>query len=137
MEICAEPRVGGHSACNISNEMKAQTAALGLRVNSGWAAAVLLRAPARSQRLSDIRQIDLSDPRLPETRRPYHAAMGKLDTDATQIERRTRVVRRVAQQSVTTLLASYRQEGLTVSRAVLMIGSEIDPHSIANPHIRA
>ena len=117
--------------------MKAQTAALGFRVKSGWAAAVLLSGPASSPRLSNVRRIDLSDPRLPETRQPYHAAMGKLETDTTQIERRTRVVRRVAQQSITKLLASYRQEGHTVRRAILVIGSEILPDSIANPHIRA
>jgi hypothetical protein len=57
--------------------VKTETAALGFRVKSGWAAAVLLSGPVRSPRLCDNRAIDLSDARFPETRQPYHAAMGK------------------------------------------------------------
>ena len=117
--------------------MKPQPAALGFRVKSGWAAAVLLTGPARSPQLGDVRRIDLSDPRLPETRQPYHAAMGKLETNTTKINRRVRVVRGVAQQSIATLLAGYREKGYAISRAALVVGSQIDPASIANPHIRA
>jgi len=117
--------------------MKAQTAALGLRVKSGWAAAVLLNGPASSPRLSDVRRIDLSDPRLPETRQPYHAAMGKLETDVRKVNRRVDAVRRIAEKSIATLLASYRQKLYAVRRAVLVAGSQLNPASIANPHIRA
>ena len=117
--------------------MKPQTAALGFRVKSGWAAAVLLTGPTRSPQLCDVRRIDLSDPRLPETRQPYHAAMGKLETDTTKINRRVSVVRSIAQQSIATLLASYRQKGYAIRRAALVVGSQVDPDSIANSHIRA
>jgi hypothetical protein len=117
--------------------MKPQTAALGLRVKSGWAAGVLLTGPTRSPQLRDIRRIDLSDRRLPETRQPYHAAMGKLETDTTKINRRVRVVRSIAQQSITTLIAGYRRNGYAITRAALVVGSQLDPVSIANPHIRA
>jgi hypothetical protein len=117
--------------------MKPQTAALGFRVKSGWAAAVLLTGPTRSPQLCDVRRIDLSDPRLPETRQPYHAAMGKLETDTTKINRRVSVVRSIAQQSLATLLASYRQKGYAIRRAALVVGSQVDPDSIANSHIRA
>lgn len=117
--------------------MKPQPAALGFRVKSGWAAAVLLTGPTRSPQLCDVRRIDLSDPRLPETRQPYHAAMGKLETDTTKIKRRVSVVRSIAQQSIATLLASYRQKGYAIRRAALVVGSQVDPDSIANAHIRA
>ena len=117
--------------------MKPQPAALGFRVKSGWAAAVLLTGSARSPQLCDVRRIDLSDPRLAETRQPYHAAMGKLETDTTKINRRVSVVRRIAQQSIATLLASYRQKGYRIRRAALVVGSQVDPDSIANDHIRA
>ena len=117
--------------------MKPQPAALGFRVKSGWAAAVLLTGPTRSPQLCDVRRIDLSDPRLPETRQPYHAAMGKLETDTTKINRRVSVVRSIAQQSIATLLASYRQKGYAIRRAALVVGSQVDPDSIANSHIRA
>lgn len=117
--------------------MKPRAAALGFRVKSGWAAAVLLTGPARSPRLCDARWIDLSDPQLPETRQPYHAAMGKLETDKKKINQRAHVVRCIAEQSIATLLASHRQDGYTIRRAALVVGSQVDPDSIANPHIRA
>jgi hypothetical protein len=117
--------------------MKPQTAALGFRVKSGWAAAVLLKGSARSPQVCDVRHIDLSDARLPETKQPYHAAMGKLETDTSKIDQRVQVVRRIAQKSIATLLSSHRQNGYRVRRAALVVGSEIDPASITNPHIRA
>src|SRR5436309_14303381 len=100
MEIFTRPGMGSDSSCDISNQMKPQPAALGFRVKSGWAAAVLLMGPARSPQLCDIRRIDLSDPQLPETRQPYHAAMGKLETNTTKIKRPVRLERGVAQQSI-------------------------------------
>jgi hypothetical protein len=117
--------------------MKPQTAALGFRVKSGWAAAVLLTGSARSPQLCDVQRIDFSDPQLPETRQPYHAAMGKLETDARKINRRVRVVRSIAQRSIATLLDGYRQNGYSIRRAALVVGSRIEPTSVANPHIRA
>jgi len=117
--------------------MKLQPAALGFRVKSGWAAAALLTGPARSPQLCDVRGIDLTDPRLPETRQPYHAAMGKLETDTTKINQRVSVVGSIAQQSIATLLAAYRGNGYAISRAALVVGSQVDPDSIANAHIRA
>ncbi len=112
-------------------------AALGFRVKSGWAAAVLLTGSARSPRVCDVQRIDLSDPQVPETRQPYHAAMGKLETDPRKIDRRVRVVRSIAQRSVAKLLDGYRQNGYSIRRAALVVGSRIDPASIANLHIRA
>ena len=58
---------------------KTQTAGLGFRVKSGWAAVVLLTGTQDSAQLSGVGRIELCDPRLPETRQPHHASMGKLD----------------------------------------------------------
>src|SRR6266487_6567613 len=134
MEIFTRPGMGSDSSCDISNQMKPQPAALGFRVKSEWAAAVLLTGPARSPQLCDVRRIDLSNPRLPETQQPYHAAMGKLETDTTTINRRVRAVRSIAQRSIATLLAGYRQKGYVIGRAALVVGSQVDPDSIANAH---
>ena len=124
------------SSSDISDKMKSR-AALGFRVKSGWAAAVMLKGSARSPQLCDVQRIDLFDPQLPETRQPYHAAMGKLETDPRKIDRRVVVVRSIAQRSIATLLAGYRQNGYSIRRAALVVGSRIDPASVANPHIRA
>jgi hypothetical protein len=122
---------------DIPNEMKPQTAALGFRVKSGWAAAVLLKGAARSPQLCDVQRIDLSDPRFPETRQPYHAAMGRLETDTKKINRRVDAVRRITEKSIAKLLTGYRQQNFRIKRAALVVGSKIDPASVANPHIRA
>jgi hypothetical protein len=63
--------------------------------------------------------------------------MGKLETDSTKLNERERVVRSVSQQSLTKLLKRYQQKGFQIKRAALVVGSEIDPANIANPHIRA
>jgi hypothetical protein len=117
--------------------MKPQTAALGFRVKSGWAAAVLLKGTTGSPQLCDVQQIDLSDPQLPETRQPYHAAMGKLETDTRRINRRVDVVRRTTEKSIAKLLAGCQQQNFKIRRAALVVGSQIDPSLVANAHIRA
>jgi hypothetical protein len=129
--------MGSDGSCHISKQVKAEIAGIGFRVKSGWAAVVLLTGPVRSPHVHDVGRIDLSDPRHPETRQPYHAAMGKLEVDRATVNQRVRVVRRVTQESIRTLLASYHGGGYTIRRASLVVGSQIDPVSIPNPHIRA
>jgi hypothetical protein len=137
VEIRPRPGLGSYSASYVSKQVKAETAALGLRVKSGWAAVVLLSDAVDSPRLCDNRVIDLSDPRFPETRQPYHAATGKLEADAKKIKRRTDIVQGATEQSITKLLADYRRKGYVITRASLLVGSQLDPATIANPHIRA
>jgi len=129
--------MGRDGSCYISKQVNAETAALGIRVKSGWAAVVLVTGPIGSPALRDNRVIDLSDPRFPETRQPYHAAFGQLETDATKTNRRTDIVQGVTQQSITKLLADYKRKGYSITRAALVVGSQLDPATIANPHIRA
>ncbi|PYK38146.1 MAG: hypothetical protein DME49_08975 [Verrucomicrobia bacterium] len=117
--------------------MKATQAALGFRVKSGWAVAILMSGSVRSPHLCDSRVINLSDPCDPATRQPYHAAMGLLETNATKLKRRTQSVRRTTEQSVVDLLQRYIDNDYKIRFAGLVVGSVIDPRSIANPHIRA
>ncbi len=128
--------MASYSPGDVQNKVT-QTAALGFRVKSGWAVVVLLTRPGDAPQLADVNRVELSDPRLLETRQPYHARMGKLETDSRIVNRRERLVRRIAQQSLGTLLTGYRQKGYRIRRAVLVVGSQIDPTIIANPHIRA
>jgi hypothetical protein len=112
-------------------------AAVGLRVKSGWAAAVLLVGPVQRPQALGRRIVELSDPEVPESKQPYHAAMGLLEEDEAKIRHRTKIVQRVAARSVTDLLDDFRAAGHQVCRAGLVVGSQIDPAAIANPHIRA
>jgi hypothetical protein len=137
MEICSGPGGRRDGAGHFSRQVNSENAALGFRVKSGWPAVVLLTGSTGSPQVRDSRLLDLSDPRLAETRQPYHAAMGKVETDTRTVNRRVRVVRSIAQQSISTLFAGYRQKGYRIRRATLVVGSQVYPASIANPHIRA
>ena len=129
--------MGSDGSRYISKQVKTEAAAPGFRIKSGWATAVLLTGPIGSPALRDNRTIDLSDPRVPETRQPYHATFGQLETDAKKTTRRARIVHRITTQSITDLLSDYRGKGYSITRASLVIGSQLNPASIANPHIRA
>lgn len=116
---------------------KANQAALGFRVKSGWAAAVLLVGPRDAPTALDRRIVELCDAEVAETKQPYHAAMGLLEEDRVKIERRTGLIRKVAIRSVAALLDNCRAAGHQPGSAGLVVGSLTDPSSIANPHIRA
>jgi len=117
--------------------MTAGRATLGFRVKSGWAISILIGGSVRWPHLCDSQVINLSDPRNPETRQPYHAAMGLLETNASKLERRMQSIRRATEKSVVDLLNRCTHNGYAIRRAALVVGSVIDPESIANPHIRA
>ena len=117
--------------------MTAGRATLGFRVKSGWAVSVLISGSAHSPQLCESEPINLSDPRNPEMRQPYHAAMGVLETETTKLKRRMQSVRQATEKSVVDLLKRCTDRGYKVRRAALVVGSVIDPASIANPHIRA
>lgn len=112
-------------------------ATLGFRVKSGWAAAVLLSGPVDSPLLLDRRAVQLCDPAVPESKQPYHASMGILQTDEKKIERLRKVIVKAAQKSVTEWMKDLQNDGRRVRRANLVVGSVIDPARIANDHIRA
>ena len=113
-------------------------AALGCRVKSGWATAVLVEGPARSPRVVDRRVIELSDAHVPRSRQPYHAVRDAPYSEAAQLERYLRrLVERVTKRSLLALLAEYRRQGRRVRRVALVVGSLIDPARIGNDHIRA
>ncbi len=118
-------------------KMKRSRSALGFRVKSGWAVAILIDGSVESPHVSDNRVIGLSDPQDPATRQPYHAAMGTFETNAAKLKRRTQSVNRMVKKAVADLLQQHTDKGYTIRRAGLVVGSQIDPDSIANPHIRA
>lgn len=117
--------------------MPVQRTALGLRIKSGWAMAVLVSGPARSPSVLDRRRIELSDPARPRTRQPYHAGFGTAQTSQAVIARLARIIERSATRSLRELVREYARSGLRPGSAGLVVGSVIDPNRIGNPHIRA
>src|SRR5256886_9728156 len=117
--------------------MSAQ-AAVGFRVKSGWATAVLLVGPARAPRVADRRVIELSDPAVPTSRQPYHAVMDAAPARGAKLERRLRsVVARITRRSVRRLLHEDRRTGHPGRRVALVVRRDIDPARIADDHNRA
>jgi hypothetical protein len=111
--------------------------AVGFRVKSGLAIAVLVAGPVRSPRALDRRVVELCDPDLPASRQPYHASMGTLQTDEAKVDTLRKAITRAAGRSVTALMRDYRKAGHDVRSAGLVAGSLVDPATITNPHIRA
>ena len=111
-------------------------AAVGFTVKSGWAAVVLLAGPPKSPRVADSRRIDLSDPVIPESRQPYHAGFGTARGEGSELSRLLHSVRRFGSKSVTALIRQYKKAGYQLAGAGVVVGSLIDPQTIANDHIR-
>jgi hypothetical protein len=111
--------------------------ALGFRIKSGWATAVLLSGPAGVPRVLDRRRVELSDPADSALRQPYHEAMGVALTDTVTLSRRISAIERYSRHSLSRVVAEYRKLARHLAGAGLVIGSDADPERIANQHIRA
>jgi hypothetical protein len=98
---------------------------------------VLLSGPLTAPRVLGRRRIELSDPTIPETVQPYHAGFGTERTDAVAIRRLSQIVARCAQRSLAELLRTYHAMGYHPRRLGIVVGSLVDPASIANQHVRA
>lgn len=112
-------------------------AALGFRVKSGWATAVLLAGPAGAPTVTERSQVALSDPALPHSRQPYHAETGVAQTDSAVLAGLIEIVQRCARRSVAQLLDRHRAAGYRLLGAGIVVGSDAPPEGITNPHIRA
>jgi hypothetical protein len=113
------------------------TAALGLRIKSGWAMAALLGGPSEAPRLLDRCKVDLSDPADPELRQPYHAARGVGLAEGDTLARRLQAIEDFSQQSLSRMVGEYERAGNALCGAGLVVGSDVDPARIGNQHIRA
>ena len=111
--------------------------AVGVRVKSGWAAAVVLGGPPGSPQVLDSFTLNLSDAAVPATRQPYHAGMGVAQTNTARLGRLIKRVERCARRSVAQLVRTCRANGRRIRGVGIVVGSDIDPQRIANPHIRA
>ena len=106
--------------------------AIGFRIKSGYAIAIVLAGPPESPTVVARRIVELSDPAVAATKQPYHDGFGTEHADPREVARRITIVERCAKQSVASLVADTH-----ASHAALVVGSVIDPQQVGNPHIRA
>jgi hypothetical protein len=112
--------------------------ALGFRVKSGYAIAVVLRGSPSAPEVVSRHVVQLSDPDVAETRQPYHRGFYTQEEDTRKIARLVKIVERCATRSVTALIEELRRAPRHGRfRAALVVGSVIDPMEVGNPHIRA
>lgn len=118
--------------------MSAEPAAIGLRVKTGRAIAVLLAGSAAEPRILARREIALADPALPETRFPYHAALELPEREGAAVVARLRKrIEALAVAAVAELAAELRAAKLRPAGVGLVVSSDADPARIGNPHVRA
>jgi hypothetical protein len=110
--------------------------AAGFTVKSGWASTVLVTGSATSIQVIDTRRIELSDPAVPESRQPYHAGFGTARASGVELSRLVSAVERFGRESVTGTIDRYRRDGHQLRGLGIVVGSTIDPDTIANAHIR-
>ena len=113
-----------------------QPAVIAFRVKSGWATAVLLAGPIDAPVVLDAGIVYLSDPKVPDSKQPYHDGMYVARKGGPQLERLLASVAAYSQRSLATLLSKYVAAGYRLSEAGLVVGSDCDPAVIMNPHIR-
>jgi hypothetical protein len=86
----------------------------------------------------DRRVVQLADPVVSESSQPYHAALDMPKAEgAKTVARLVKVVELFAGRSLTVLIDSYRTGGHKLRGAGIVVGSEVDPSTIKNDHIRA
>jgi len=114
-----------------------ERAAVGFRVKSGWAMAVLLTGPSAAPRVLDRRRVDLSDPAEPDALQPFHPGLEIHGLrGARETSHLVRAVKRYAKTSLARLFRSYATTH-RLGGVGIVAGSLVDPASIANDHIRA
>ena len=111
-------------------------AAVGFTIKSGWASVVLVVGSATAPLVVDSRRIDLSDPAVPESQQPYHAGFGTARGAGQELSRLVASVKRFGRRSVSALIGQYQTAGYAVHGAGMVVGSLVDPKTIANDHIR-
>jgi hypothetical protein len=117
---------------------KPAPAALGFRVKSGWAMAVLVAGPSKAPALIKCQAILLSDPKIPQSKQPHHAALELPEEEARIVTKKLRqVVAEAAKKSVRELLKQASELKYDVRGAGLVVGSFVDPATLHNEHIRA
>src|SRR5688500_17290714 len=67
---------------------KSKMASIGFHVRSGYAIVLVVTGDVDSPHPVSRSIVELSDPHLPETKQPYHARMGTLETDNAKINKR-------------------------------------------------
>ena len=117
---------------------KSPPVAIGFRVKTGRATAVVMAGPASAPRVLSRRSLQLFDPAIPESYQPWHAELELTPAESARIvPKALEAVERVALSALRELVAEIRPAPPSILGISLVAGSATDPESIRNPHMRA
>jgi hypothetical protein len=98
--------------------------ALGLRAHSGWAALVALAADGPSLEVVDRRRVEMTDPRRPRSKQPYHEAEDlPLEKATSLIDRYSRNAHELARHALKDVVADLRGRGYRLVGSGLLLAS--------------
>jgi hypothetical protein len=117
---------------------KSPQLAIGFRVKTGRATAVVMAGPASAPRVLSRKSLQLWDPAIPESHQPWHADFElRPDESARVVPMALKAVERVALSALRELVDEVRTTHGAIVGIALVAGSSTDPESIHNPHMRA
>jgi hypothetical protein len=122
----------------MASKDKSAPLAIGFRVKTGRATAVVMAGPASAPHILSRRNLQLWDPAIPESHQPWHADFElPPDESARIVPIALEAVDRVASSVLRTLVDEVRSAHGPIVGIALVAGSSTDPESIRNPHMRA
>jgi hypothetical protein len=126
------------SAQDKSAKDKSPRIAIGLRVKTGRATAVVMTGPASAPRVLSRKSLQLWDPAVPESHQPWHAEFElPAEESALIVPKALEAVERVALSALRELVGEVQTGQGAILGISLVAGSATDPESIRNPHMRA
>jgi len=101
-----------------------KSAAIGVRVHSGWGAVVAVAGSPASPAIIERSKITIIDPKSPGAMQPYHyAASRELAAAEKHIARSAADCNRLAVKALTELCAQLRDRGFAVTGAAILLSS--------------
>ena len=112
--------------------------AIGVRVKTARATAVIVGGSRREPRALLRRELTLYDPAVPHSGQPYHVALELGEERAAPlVARALEAVRSVSRRELRSLVESLKGDGHAPASVGFVVGSLGDPAKLGNPHVRA
>ena len=122
----------------MASKDKSTQVAIGFRVKTGRATAVVMAGPVSAPRVLSRKSLQLWDPAIPESYQPWHAELELPPAESARVvPAALKAVERVALSALRELVGEIQPAPASILGISLVAGSATDPESIRNPHMRA
>jgi len=122
----------------MASKDKSTKVAIGFRVKTGRATAVVMAGPVSAPRVLSRKSLQLWDPAVPESYQPWHAELELPPAESARVvPAALKAVERVALSALRQLVGEIQPAPASILGISLVAGSATDPESIRNPHMRA